>query len=78
MNNSGLIVVLGIFSKFDSRTWKRSFLCIPLLVYNFGTMLLLTGNDIRFFCLNFMIWPVILLILARDENPDIQSQLIEK
>lgn len=73
-----LIVVLGILSKFDSRTWKRSFLCIPLLVYNFGTMLLLTGNDIRFFCLNFMIWPVILLILARDENPDIQSQLIEK
>lgn len=51
-----LIVVLGILSKFDIHTWKKSFLCIPLLVYNFGTMLLLTGNDVRFFYLNFMRW----------------------
>lgn len=72
------MVILGLISKFHICTWKRTFLCIPVLIYNFGTMLLLTGNDVRFFCLNFMIWPIILLILARDENPGAQPQLIEK
>lgn len=72
------IVILGTISKFDIHIWKRTFLCIPVLIYNFGTMLLLTGNDIRFFCHNFMIWPIILLILARDEKPNTQLQLIEK
>ncbi len=43
--------------------WKKILFALPVLCYNFGTMLLLTGNDFRYFYLNFPICPVIILIL---------------
>lgn len=47
----------------DKNDWKKIILCSPTLIYNFGTMLLLSGNDFRFFYLGFPILPIILMIL---------------
>ena len=44
--------------------WKRIFLCIPIFTYNFGTMLLLTGHDVRFFYVSFLVCPLVILILC--------------
>lgn len=44
----------------------RVFLVIPVMAYNFGTMLLLSGADYRFFHFNFVIAaPLIYLMLRR-------------
>ena len=44
--------------------WKRIFLCIPIFTYNFGTMLLLSGRDVRFFYVSFLVCPLVILILC--------------
>lgn len=40
---------------------------IPLLCYDFGTMLLLSGSDYRFFLLNIPLWMPIIYIMLKDE-----------
>ena len=57
-----LCVILGRNSLFCRQGWKRIALCCPILVHNFGTMLLLAGPDSRFFYSIFLICPVIILI----------------
>ncbi len=42
--------------------WKKIALCLPVFVYDVGTMLLLTGSESRFFYINFLIWPLVVLI----------------
>ena len=60
------IIFRGRFRGFED--WKRIFLCIPIFTYNFGTMLLLTGHDVRFFYISFIIYPLIVLIMARGQE----------
>ena len=43
--------------------WKRIFLAFPILAYDFGTMLLLSGHDARFFLVSFWICPLTVLIM---------------
>ena len=43
--------------------WKRIFLAFPILAYDFGTMLLLSGHDARFFFVSFLICPVTVIML---------------
>lgn len=38
--------------------WKKVFLWMPIFVYDFGTMLLLSGEDSRFFYVTFLVCPV--------------------
>ena len=45
--------------------WKRIFLCLAVFTYNFGTMLLLTGPDVRFFFVTFLVWPFVVLVMSR-------------
>ena len=41
------------------------------MVYNFGTMLLLTGHDFRFFHLNFVaVIPLVYIMLTNKEDAD--------
>lgn len=54
------------FTKFSD--WKRLLLCIPIFTYNFGTMLLLSGHDVRFFFINFLVCPIVVLIMARQKQ----------
>jgi uncharacterized membrane protein len=50
--------------------WKRLFLCLPVFVYNFGTMLLLSSIDYRFFYETFLLCPLVILIMLKDNRLD--------
>ena len=59
-----LAVIVSVLGKYNRKNeCKRVFLCIPILIYDFGTMFLLSGSDFRFFYLNFSICPIIMIIL---------------
>ncbi len=60
-----LVILIFLLAKF---TFKKFIFVLPLYMYNFGTMLLLTGNDIRFFYCSFLVMPIILFIILRDEE----------
>lgn len=65
-----LIVLTAIAAKCDlkkRKDWKRIFFAFPLLAYDFGTMLLLSGHDARFFFVSFLICPLTFLIIMCDE-----------
>lgn len=51
---------------------RRLLLCSPIYIYVFGTMLFLSGNEIRFFFVVQLIWPPILLILLKKESSHAQ------
>lgn len=61
-----LVVSVGKISQLKLR---GVLLILPLLIHNFGTMLLLSGNDFRFFHLSFVIFFPLLFALLRKENP---------
>lgn len=56
--------------------WKKKFelrrllTVLSVLIYNFGTMVLLSGNDFRFFYFSFLTAPIVLLVLLRDNGAD--------
>lgn len=44
-------------------------LVLPILLYNFGTMLLLCGTEYRYFHFNcFLVWPIVLVLLSREKE----------
>ena len=62
-----LVMLAFILFKSNFRSfedWKRVFLCLPILTYNFGTMLLLSGHDVRFFYVSFLVCPIVVLIMG--------------
>lgn len=78
-----LIMLLFILSKtrfVKKEDWKRLVLLSGIFVYDFGTMLLLTGYDHRFFYVTFLVWPVVLLIMMRShgEESNIKYTDLEK
>ncbi len=48
--------------------WKKILLCTPILFYDFGTMLLLTGPESRFFFVNLIIYPIIIILSLSSPN----------
>lgn len=61
-----LIVIfslLGTCNLCKSVDLKKILFCLPLLIYNFGTVLLISGNNVRLFYLSFPICPIIILLL---------------
>lgn len=51
-------------------------LCLPVLLYNLGTMLVLCGEDARFFAFSPLLCTLSLFVLTRDaaSSPDIQRE----
>ena len=43
-------------------SWKKAFFVLPIFLYDFGTMLLLTGPDSRFFYVTFLVAPLIITV----------------
>ena len=41
---------------------------MAMLMYNFGTMLLLSGDEIRLFYFTFPVTPVLFLLIMREER----------
>ena len=72
-----LIILASILCKCnfkDRNDWKKALFGISILLYNFGTMLLLSGNDFRFFYLAFPVCPVILMILFGEMKEESKLQ----
>lgn len=63
-----LAFILGKSNLKKWSDWRKILLCIPIFLYDFGTMLLLTGNDSRFFYVSFLICPMVVLIMIKEEN----------
>lgn len=63
---SVLIVIAGKRKLSSTGDRKRILFALPLLAYDFGTMLLLSGHDSRFFFVSFLICPLTILILLTE------------
>ena len=64
----GMMILIAMFAAVTNvgrGKLGRAFMIFPMLIYDFGTMLLLTGPDFRFFHFNFVIIiPLLYLILC--------------
>lgn len=58
-----ILLTLGKCRLTRASGWKTILFCIPLLIHNWGTMLLLTGPDFRFFFLTFPVSAVIAFVM---------------
>jgi hypothetical protein len=63
----GVTILLMLFFVFgmDYRKgagWKKSLLCFPIILYDFGTMLFLSGPELRFFYVNYLIYPLVVVV----------------
>ncbi|MBO4899407.1 MAG: hypothetical protein J5509_03890 [Lachnospiraceae bacterium] len=58
-----LVIMLSfMLACFDLRKWsdwKKIIVCLPVFAYDFGTMLLLTSADARFFYVTYLVCPVV-------------------
>ena len=70
LNLTVIIFILGKLNFNRKRGWKKLFLSLPMLVHNFGTMLLLAGSDFRYFYFSYLVTPLILLLLIRDDKEE--------
>ena len=69
-----ILVYLGKCRLKKKESLKKALLCLPLLCYNFGTMLLLsTPDDYRFFYLSVPIFPILLFWLLTDDDWEKQT-----
>ena len=62
-----LIIIASILAKHNL---KNILLSLPILFYNFGTMLLLTDNwDVaRYYYYTFLITPIVLITIFKNDN----------
>ena len=58
-----LITIMLILSRAD---FMRMCFALPILAYDFGTMLFLGGNDFRFFWCTYLVVPLVILVLLRN------------
>ena len=68
-----LILIASILAKCHLnrlKDWSKILFAIPLLAYNFGTTLLLTGagDSVRFFFYTFLLIPLLLVLFYREEE----------
>lgn len=66
-----LLMITAALSKlrFNVKSeWKRILPVLSMLLYNFGTMLLLSGDDFRLFYYTFPVTPVLLLLVMRESK----------
>ncbi|MBQ2704895.1 MAG: hypothetical protein IJF58_05050 [Clostridia bacterium] len=57
--------------------WKKIFFVLPVFLYNFGTTLLLTGSgdSCRFFFYTFMLTPILLVFLYKNQKDGSSQQI---
>ena len=64
-----LVLALSRLTFNSWASWKKAFMLIPIFCYDFGTMLLLTGPDSRFFFITFLVAPLnIIFALCKEGN----------
>lgn len=68
-----LLVLLPMLVKCDlwsGRDWQRILIALSLLCYDFGTMLLLTGPDYRFFYVSLLCSPILAVLMLYENNDE--------
>lgn len=66
-----LVIVTLLLSKLKWKSvqnWKKILICLPSLMYDFGTMLLLSGKDWRFFYVTYLVIPIIIIGLLINDD----------
>lgn len=66
-----LVVIIFLLAKLKYNRihdWKRLLLVIPMLAYNYGTMLMMPVADIRYFYFSFLVISPALLVLLKDNH----------
>ncbi len=65
-----LLLITAALARFKPRKseWKRILPVLSMLMYNFGTMLVLSGDEIRLFYFTFPVTPVLFLLVMREER----------
>ena len=65
-----LLLITAALARFKLKKteWKRILPVLAMLMYNFGTMLLLSGDEIRLFYFTFPVTPVLFLLIMREER----------
>ena len=66
-----LILIMVMLTKFEpnnKKTWVKTLLMLPILIYDFGTMLLLSGPDARFFLITFLLAPLLIVFAMKDDK----------
>ena len=64
-----LMLVIAVLTRLGWSSfseWKRIIPCIPVIAYAFGTMLLLSGHDARFFYIVFTVSPLVFIMARYD------------
>lgn len=64
------------FAQKDS--WRKVLLCTPIIIYDFGTMLFLTGDCFRFFYVNLLVTPLVILLMSAQKLPQIDNHSLSE
>ncbi len=73
-----LVVMISLLAKLkwsSAESLKKILLCLPILAYDFGTMLLLSGHDSRFFFISFMVCPLVCVMMFVHREPEETKQV---
>ena len=54
--------------------FKRIVLCLPILSYDFGTMLVMSGAESRFFYVTMLICPLVVALMLRESAPNVPKK----
>ena len=68
-----VVMLVCMLAKCDLKKWKdwkKLFFCLPVFAYNFGTMLLLTGPDSRFFYVSYVVCPLVVCLAMRERSKE--------
>lgn len=72
------ILVMIAFMLFRTRLckgdFKRIVLCLPILSYDFGTMLVMSGAESRFFYVTMLVCPLVVAIMLRESVVDVPKK----
>ncbi len=71
----GVLILIMLLACYVSihhfRGWSSLWIILPIMCYNFGTMLLLCGPDYRFFHFNCLAaYPLVILLLSRPRDAE--------
>ncbi len=69
-----LIMMFGFYAcnpKYNKKSVKALLFVLPVIMYNIGTMIVLCGNDYRFFHFNLLLSaPLVLIFIAKEKRND--------
>lgn len=78
---TGALLLLLLFASVASMSrigWKGVLIILPLLLYDYGTMMLLPGEQFRYFHITFLyLFPMLFLLFARQKNGKSDRDVLE-